>query len=49
MRKEEARRNKYCLTKSSQVYGEETEDKKASEVIEVVFEMCDESKYVSVE
>ena len=46
MRREEARRNKYCLTKSNQVYVEETEDKKssdkkASEVIEVVFEMCD--------
>ena len=42
MRREEARRNKYCLNKSNLVYVEETEDKKssdkkASEVIEVVF------------
>ena len=40
--------------KSNQVYVQETEDKKsydkkASEVIEVVFEKCDESKHVSVE
>ena len=44
MRREEARRNKYCLDKSNQVSVEETEDKnltdktKASEVIEAVFE-----------
>ena len=54
MRIEEARRNKYCLTKSNLVYVEETEDKKSSdkktsEVIEVVFEKCDKSIYVSVE
>ena len=55
MRREEARRNKYCLNKSNLVYVEETEDKKysdkkkASEVLEVVFEKCDKSKYVSVE
>ena len=51
----EARRNKYCLNKSNYVYVEETEDKKSSdkkkpsEVIEVVFEKCDKSKYVSIE
>ena len=55
MKREEARRNKYCLNKSNHVYVEETEDKKSSdkkkpsEVIEVVFEKCDKSKYVSVE
>ena len=55
MRREEARRNKHCLNKSNQVYVEESEDKKSSakkkpfEVTEVVFEKCDESKYVSVE
>ena len=54
MRRKEARRNKYCLNKSNLVYVEETEDKKssdkkASEVIEVGFEKCDKSKYVSVE
>ena len=43
MRREEVRRNKYCLYKFNQVYVEETvdkksSDKKASEVIEVVFE-----------
>ena len=44
MRREEARRNKYCLDKSNQVSVEKTEDKnltdktKASEVIDVVFE-----------
>ena len=53
MRREEARRNEYCLNQSNQVYVEKTEDKyilikKASEIIEVVLEMCDESKYVSV-
>ena len=31
MRREEARKNKYCLTKSNQVYVEETEDKKSSD------------------
>ena len=51
---EEGKRNKYCLNKSNLVYVEETEnkkfsDKKASEVIEVVFEKCDKTKYVSVE
>jgi hypothetical protein len=52
-RREEARRKKYCLNKSNLVCVEETEDKKcsdkkASEVIKVVFEKCDESSYVSV-
>ena len=55
MRREEARRNKYCLNKCNKVYVEETKDKKstdktiASEVIEKVFDKCDESKNVSVE
>ena len=55
MKREEARRNKYCVNKSNHVYVEETEDKKSSdkkkpsEVIEVVFEKCDKSKHVSVE
>ena len=53
MRREEARRNKYCLNKSNLVYVEETEDKKssdkkASEVIKVKLEKCDKSKFVSV-
>ena len=51
MRREDARRNKYWIDKSNLVYVEETEDKKssekkASEVIEVVFEKCEKSKYV---
>ena len=43
MRREEARRNKYCLYKSNRVYVEKTEDKKSynKKVIEVVFEKCD--------
>ena len=55
MRREEARINKYCLNKSNQVSVEEAEDKKyidktkSSEVIEEVFEKCDESKNISVE
>ena len=55
MKSEEARINKYCLNKSNHVYVEETEGKKSSdkkkpsEVIEVVFEKCEKSKYVSVE
>ena len=55
MRREEGKRNKYCLSKSNLLYVEETENKKssdkkkASDVIEVVFEKCDEYKYVSVE
>ena len=46
---------RYCLNQSNQIYVEETEDKKfsdkkkASEVIEVVFEKFDKSRYVSVE
>ena len=31
MRREEARRNKYCLNKPNLVYVEETEDKKSSD------------------
>ena len=31
MRREEARKNKYCLNKSNLVYVEETEDKKSSD------------------
>ena len=31
MRREEARRNKYCLNKSNQVYVEETDDKKSTD------------------
>ena len=46
MKREETRRNKYCLKKSNHV--EETEDK-YSGVIEVVFDKCDKSRYVSVE
>ena len=55
MRREEGKRNKYCLNKSNLVYVEETDIKKssdkkeASQVMEVVFEKCDKSKYVSVE
>ena len=55
MRREEARRNKYCLKQSNQIYVEETEEKsllikkKASEAIEVVFKRCTESKYVFAE
>ena len=55
MRREERKRNKYCPNKSNLLYVEETENKKSSdkkkpsEVIEVVFEKCDKSKYVSVE
>ena len=53
MRREEASINEYCLNKSNQ-HVEEAEDKKstdktkASEVIEEVFEKCDESKNISV-
>ena len=53
MRRKKYKRNKYCINKSNLV--EETENKKSTdkkkafEVIEVVFEKCDESKYVSVE
>ena len=36
MRREEARRNKYCLDKSHQVYVEETEDKKSSDKINLL-------------
>ena len=50
MRREEGKRNLYCLNKSNQVYVEETENKKssdkkkkASEVIEVIFDKCEES------
>ena len=52
MRKEEARRNKYCPDKSKHVSVEETEDifftyeTKVSEVIEEVFEKCDKPKNV---
>ena len=55
MRREEARINEYWLNKSYQVSVEEAEDKKstdktiASEVIEEVFEKCDEPKNNSVE
>ena len=54
MRREEARRNKYCLNKCNQVYVKETEDKKSSDkkasvVIKGVFEKCDKSKYLYVE
>ena len=55
MRREEVRINKYCLKKSNQVSVEEAEDKKstdktkASEVIQEVFEKCDESKIIFVE
>ena len=55
MRREEARINKYWLNKSNHVSLEEAEDKKctdktiASEVIEEVFEKCDESKNNYVE
>ena len=55
MRREKGKRNEYCLNKSNLVYVEETENKKssdkkiASEVIEVIFDKCDKSKYVSVE
>ena len=53
MRRGEAWRNKYCLNKSYLVCEEETEDKKssdkkASELIEVVFEKCDKSKCIYV-
>ena len=55
MRREEARMNKYCLSKSDKVSVEEAKDKKstdktkASEVIKEVLEKCEESKNVSVE
>ena len=54
MTREDARINKYCLNKSNQLSVEEAEDKKstdktkAPEVIEEVFEKCDESKNISV-
>ena len=54
-RREEARRNKYCLCKSIQVSVEKIEDKKftdktkASEVIKEVFEKWDEPNNVSIE
>ena len=55
MRREEARRNKYCLNKSNQVSVEKYEDKKcidktkALKVIEEVFEKSDKSQNLSVE
>ena len=55
MRREERRRNKYCLNKSNHVSVEESEDKKSTnktkalKVIEEVFEKSDESKNLSVE
>ena len=50
MRREEGKRNLYCLNKSNLVYVEETENKKSSDKKKlVVFEKCDKSKYVSVE
>ena len=52
MRREEG--NKYCLNKSNFFMWKKLRIKsllikKASEVREVLFEKCDESKYVSVE
>ena len=55
MRREEARKNKYCLNKSNQVSVEESEDKKSTDntkalkVTEEVFEKSDESKNLFVE
>ena len=55
MRREEARKNKYCLNKSNQISVEESEDKKSTDntkalkVTEEVFETSVKSKNRSVE